>query len=226
MKEQWVGLFLVFFYISLHPNWNFRCPIRFFGSLNSNFKSKSESSKWRMKRQKVTYFGYNSVLEGFWGRWLWIEYKLQKLKKADQKSKSYLFWRKLGSRQKSIGEYWKFAKKVLDPILTNTFFSYGGGFWGRWLRIWIQNSEFQNSGSNMADQNSKSYLFCVKIGTLGSLRPFFRFKHQFRGKSVNFVNFNKSAENQSLLTKFRNLEIFPDSDFPCRLSYIYLNYSE
>ena len=142
MKEQWVGLFLVFFYISLHPNWNSRCPIRFFGSLNSNFKSKSESSKWRMKRQKVTYFGYNSVLEGFWGRWLWIEYKLQKLKKADQKSKSYLFWRKLGSRQKKYWWVLEIREKSTGSNTYQYFFFIRGRFLGSLItnlntKFWI-----------------------------------------------------------------------------------------
>ena len=30
-----------------------------------------------------------------------------------------------------------------------------GGFWGQWLRIWAQNSEIRNGGSNMANKNSK-----------------------------------------------------------------------
>ena len=30
-----------------------------------------------------------------------------------------------------------------------------GGFWGHWLRIWNRNSEIQNDGTNIAEQNEK-----------------------------------------------------------------------
>ena len=38
-------------------------------------------------------------------------------------------------------------------------------FWARWLRILAQNSEIRNVGSNMADENSKSYLIGMIFGT-------------------------------------------------------------
>ena len=56
------------------------------------------------------------------------------------------------------------------------WYSVRGGFWGRWLQIDAKNSETYKGGSNMADQNAKSWLIRMKFGTQGILGSLIRIR--------------------------------------------------
>ena len=54
---------------------------------------------------------------------------------------------------------------LLLLLLQSTWILVLTDFWGYWLRIWTQNIEAQNGGSNIPDQNLKNPLTWMKLGT-------------------------------------------------------------
>ena len=124
---------------------------------------------WRTKMQKVTWFRWNYVFVGYWGRWLRIriqnwEIHYDESNMADQNAKSYLIWMKFCIRgllrslitnpnSKFKNSIWRIqyggpkCKKLLDldEIL------YSGA-----IEVADNESELKIHKLNMADQNAKS----------------------------------------------------------------------
>ena len=102
-------------------------------------------------------------------------------------------------------------KGYIFPRVQRTWNSVLGDFWGRWLWIWAQNAEIQNSGSNMANKNGKGYLMQIIVSNRWFSRSL------IMNPSSKIRNWKRRIRYGWL--KYKKQKLMPQR-FPCGIHFV------